>query len=259
MRPILQFDEVSLSFGKLDVLDKLSFQIWPGELVSVLGPSGCGKTSMLNIIAGFQRPTKGVAIVDGREIIGPGPDRGVVFQSYALFDWMTVEQNIAFSLRCAGKSRQEQRRVAERMMELVGLGGFAKSFPYQLSGGMRQRCGLARVLAANPKVMLMDEPFAAVDVQTRETLQEEILRIQAETRCTIVFITHSIEEAVFLGDRIFLMDRDEPKGYAEFKNELPTPRYQEENRLHEDFVQMRQTVYRRMRTTRNKKNLTETS
>lgn len=250
MRPILQFDNVSLSFGPLQVLRSLNFRIWPGEFVSVLGPSGCGKTSMLNIIAGFQKPTSGVALVDGREIVGPGPDRGVVFQSYALFDWMTVEENIAFSLRCAGKSRGEQRRVAERMMELVGLQGFSKSYPYQLSGGMRQRCGLARVLAANPKVMLMDEPFAAVDVQTRESLQEEILRIQAETQCTIVFITHSIDEAVFLGNRIFLMDREEPGGYAQFEISLPEPRYQGENRLHEDFVRMRQKVYRRMLSAR---------
>lgn len=250
MRSILQFDDVSLSFGQLHVLRSLSFRIWPGELVSVLGPSGCGKTSMLNIIAGFQQPTSGVALVDGKEIVGPGPDRGVVFQSYALFDWMTVEQNIAFSLRCAGKSRKEQRLVAERMMELVGLEGFAKAYPYQLSGGMRQRCGLARVLAANPKVMLMDEPFAAVDVQTRESLQEEILRVQAETNCTIVFITHSIDEAVFLGSRIFLMDAEEPAGYAEFEVKLPEPRYQGENRLHDDFVRTRQEIYRRMRNAR---------
>lgn len=259
MKPILQFDDVSLNFGNLHVLRSLSFRIWPGELVSVLGPSGCGKTSMLNIIAGFQQPTSGVALVDGREIVGPGPDRGVVFQSYALFDWMTVAENIAFSLRCAGKSRSEQRLVAKRMMELVGLEGFAKAYPYQLSGGMRQRCGLARVLAANPKVMLMDEPFAAVDVQTRELLQEEILRIQAETHCTIVFITHSIDEAVFLGNRIFLMDATEPSGYAEFEVRLPQPRYQGENRLHDDFVRTRQEVYRRMRSARKTNQPTETS
>jgi len=259
MKPILQFDDVSLTFGNLHVLRSLSFRIWPGELVSVLGPSGCGKTSMLNIIAGFQQPTSGVALVDGREIIDPGPDRGVVFQSYALFDWMTVAENIAFSLRCAGKPRSEQRLVAERMMELVGLEGFAKAYPYQLSGGMRQRCGLARVLAANPKVMLMDEPFAAVDVQTRESLQEEILRIQAETNCTIVFITHSIDEAVFLGDRIFLMDANEHAGYAEFAVQLPQPRYRAENRLHEDFVRIRQEVYRRMRCARKTNQTTETS
>lgn len=259
MKPILQFDDVSLNFGNLHVLRSLSFRIWPGELVSILGPSGCGKTSMLNIIAGFQQPTSGVALVDGREIVGPGPDRGVVFQSYALFDWMTVAENIAFSLRCAGKPRSEQRLVAKRMMELVGLDGFAKAYPYQLSGGMRQRCGLARVLAANPKVMLMDEPFAAVDVQTRELLQEEILRIQAETHCTIVFITHSIDEAVFLGNRIFLMDATEPSGYAEFEVHLPQPRYQGENRLHDDFVRTRQEVYRRMRSARKTHQPTETS
>lgn len=246
-KPVLQFDHVGLEYDGRAVLADLTFSIGRSEIVTVLGPSGCGKTTMLNIIAGFLQPTSGVALVNDREIAGPGPDRGVVFQSYALFDWMTVQENIAFSLRCSGKSRDEQRTVAEKMAALVGLQGFEKSYPYQLSGGMRQRCGLARVLAANPSVMLMDEPFAAVDVQTRETLQEEILRIKQETGCTIIFITHSIDEAVFLGDRVFLMRKGAFGAFDEFKVGLPEPRGAAENRLHPEFIAVREQIYRTMR------------
>lgn len=244
---ILRFDRVGLAYDGVAVLDAMSFSVRSGEIVAVLGPSGCGKTTMLNIVAGFLRPTSGIALIGGREIAGPGPDRGVVFQSYALFDWMTVGENIAFHLRCAGRPKREQRDVAERMAALVGLEGAIDRYPYQLSGGMRQRCGLARVLAANPRVMIMDEPFAAVDVQTRETLQEEILRIQAQTGCTILFVTHSIDEAVFLGDRVFLMRKGRLGEYEEFGVDLPRPRHNPENRLHPDFLAVRERVYRAMR------------
>ena len=246
-KSVLQFDQVGLDYDNKPVLKSLSFKIARGELITVLGPSGCGKTTMLNIIAGFLQPTSGVALVRDREIAGPGPDRGVVFQSYALFDWMTVWENIAFSLRCAGKSKNEQREVAYRMTKLVGLSGSENAYPYQLSGGMRQRCGLARVLAANPSVMLMDEPFAAVDVQTRESLQEEILRIKSETQCTIIFITHSIDEAVFLADRVFLMRKGQLGAFEEFSVDLPAPRGSAENRLHPQFLSMRERIYRAMR------------
>jgi NitT/TauT family transport system ATP-binding protein len=246
-REVLRFDGVGLSYDGRPVLQDLSFSVKAGETVALLGPSGCGKTTLLNIVAGFLKPSAGVALCNQREIAGPGPDRGVVFQSYALFDWMTVEDNIAFSQRCAGRSKAEQRDVARRMAALVGLAGFEKSFPYQLSGGMRQRCGLARVLAAGPSVMLMDEPFAAVDVQTRETLQEEILRIQAATGCTILFVTHSIDEAVFLGSRIFLMLKGRLGAFEEFAVNLPLPREQSDNRLHPEFLSVRERVYRAMR------------
>jgi NitT/TauT family transport system ATP-binding protein len=246
-RPILRFDRVGLEYDGRVVLQDLNFSINRGQVITILGPSGCGKTTMLNIIAGFLQASSGVALVNDREIAGPGPDRGVVFQSYALFDWMSVEDNIAFSLRCAGKDRAEQLTAAKEMAALVGLQGFEKSFPYQLSGGMRQRCGLARVLAAHPSVMLMDEPFAAVDVQTRETLQEEILRINAQTGCTIIFITHSIDEAVFLADRVFLMRRGRLGAFDEFTVELPQPRGMAENRLHPQFLATREQIYRTMR------------
>ena len=247
VKPILRFDRVGLEYDGRDVLRELSFSVNRGEVITVLGPSGCGKTTMLNIVAGFLQPSSGIALVNDREIAGPGPDRGVVFQSYALFDWMTVEDNIAFSLRCSGKNRSQQNAVAKDVAKLVGLQGFEKSYPYQLSGGMRQRCGLARVLAANPSVMLMDEQFAAVDVQTRETLQEEILRIKTETKCTIIFITHSIDEAVFLADRIFLMRKGRLGAFDEFTVNLPEPRGSSENRLHPEFLSVREQIYRAMR------------
>jgi NitT/TauT family transport system ATP-binding protein len=248
-RPILKFDRVGFSYGARGILDDVSFEVQPGEIVSLLGPSGCGKTTILNLIAGFLLPTSGVCLSAGREIAGPGPDRGVVFQSAALFDWMTVAENIAFSLRCAGKSRRDRKSAAEEMGSLVGLADRLNAYPYELSGGMRQRVGLARVLAAKPTVMLMDEPFSALDVQTRETLQEELLRIQRHTGATIVFITHSIDEAIFLGDRVFLATSLATGQFDEFAVQLPEPRDDAENRLHSEFIKLREVIYRRMRNT----------
>ena len=245
--PILKFEKVSFDYDGRSIMRDVSFSIAPGELVAVLGPSGCGKTTILNMVAGFLKPTAGVALIDGREIAGPGPDRGVVFQAAALFDWMSVANNISFSLRCAGRSKAERRQVAVEMAALVGLAGFEDAYPYQLSGGMRQRVGLARVLAAKPKVMLMDEPFSALDVQTREVLQEEVLRIRERTGCTILFVTHSIDEAVFLGDRIFLLTDLKDGAFDEFGVDLPSPRDAAENRLHPAFIGLREAIYRKMR------------
>jgi NitT/TauT family transport system ATP-binding protein len=247
IRPILKFEKVGFQYDGRAIMHDVSFAIRPGELVAVLGPSGCGKTTILNMVAGFLQPTEGVTIIDGQEITGPGPDRGVVFQAAALYDWMTVADNISFSLRCAGRPKAERRRVALEMAALVNLTGFEDAYPYQLSGGMRQRVGLARVLAAKPKVMLMDEPFSALDVQTREALQEEVLRIRDRTGCTILFVTHSIDEAVFLGDRIFLLTDLTDGAYDEFAIDLPSPRANSENRLHPAFIRLRETIYRKMR------------
>jgi NitT/TauT family transport system ATP-binding protein len=247
VRPILKFEKVGFQYDGRSIMRDVSFAIRPGELVAVLGPSGCGKTTILNMVAGFLQPTEGAAIIDGKEISGPGPDRGVVFQAAALYDWMTVADNISFSLRCAGRPKAERRRVAVEMAALVNLTGFEDAYPYQLSGGMRQRVGLARVLAAKPQVMLMDEPFSALDVQTREALQEEVLRIRDRTGCTILFVTHSIDEAVFLGDRIFLLTDLTDGAYDEFAIDLPSPRANSENRLHAAFIRLRETIYRKMR------------
>jgi ABC-type nitrate/sulfonate/bicarbonate transport system ATPase subunit len=243
---VLDFDHVSFAYDGRAIMSNVSFAVGSGEVVALLGPSGCGKTTILNIVAGFLTPTAGAALVDNREVAGPGPDRGVVFQAAALFDWMTVAENISFSLRCAGRPKSERSRVAEEMAALVGLSGFESAYPYQLSGGMRQRVGLARVLAAKPRVMLMDEPFSALDVQTREQLQEETLRIRDSTGCTILFVTHSIDEAVFVGDRIFLLTALQQGQFEQYDVKLPSPRSSSENRLNPEFIRLREMIYRRM-------------
>jgi ABC-type nitrate/sulfonate/bicarbonate transport system ATPase subunit len=244
--PLLSLDGVSFAYDGQPVLADFNLHVRQGETLALLGPSGCGKTTVMNLLAGFLTPTAGEARCAGQLIRGPGPDRGVVFQSYALFDWLSVQDNIAFSLRCAGRSRVEQREVAAQMIDLVGLKGFEQAYPYQLSGGMRQRCSLARVLAAQPRVMLMDEPFAAVDVQTREKLQQEILKIQAATGTTIVFVTHSIEEAVFLGDRVLLLSASKGVAPQAFSIDLPAPRWNPDNRVDDRFLAARNHIYRLM-------------
>lgn len=248
--PLLVAESLSYSYGALDVFDKLSFTLNAGKFVTLLGASGCGKTTLLNLIAGFLSPTAGKLTFNGRPIEGPGPDRAVVFQSGALFEWMSVRANIEFSLRCRGIAAATRRKVSEEMIDLVGLRGFENQYPYQLSGGMQQRVGVARVIAANPRIMLMDEPFAAVDVQTREMLQEELLRIHKRTGCTIVFVTHSIDEAVFLSDQIFLLSSRGSMADGirlQLEVELPGPRWEAGNRLHPEFLRVREQLYVAMR------------
>ena len=205
----LRIEAATKRFGTgsaaVQALQAINLAIGAGEFVAIVGPSGCGKSTLLNIVAGFERPTTGRAIIDERVIIGPGPDRGVVFQQGALFTWMSVIDNVAFGPRALGKSLVEARSIAERYIELVGLSGFAQHFPYQLSGGMQQRVGIARALANEPEVLLMDEPFAALDQQTRELLQEEIRAIWRRTGKTILWITHSIEEALFIATHVVVM------------------------------------------------------
>jgi len=175
------------------------------EFVCLLGPSGCGKSTLLNIVAGFLRPSSGQVLVDGRPVTGPGADRGVVFQEYVLFPWLTVAGNVEFGLQLKGMPAPERRAVVARYLELVGLAAHAEKFPVQLSGGMKQRVAIARALANNPEVILMDEPFGALDAQTREVLQDELGRIQRVEHKTVLFVTHSIREAVYLADRIVVM------------------------------------------------------
>ncbi|HEX6325289.1 MAG TPA: ABC transporter ATP-binding protein [Jiangellaceae bacterium] len=183
----------------------VSFTIEEGEFVAVLGPSGCGKTTILNIVAGFQKQTSGSVRVGGKEVTGPSPERGVVFQSFALFPWKTVLGNVVFGLRMRGVPRRDREPIAQRYLELVGLDGFERKFPHELSGGMQQRLGVARVLANEPAVMLMDEPFASVDAQTRRKLQEDLTAIFEANHPTVFFVTHDIEEAVFLADRVVVL------------------------------------------------------
>jgi ABC-type nitrate/sulfonate/bicarbonate transport system ATPase subunit len=186
-------------------LEGIDLALAPNDFQCIVGPSGCGKTTLLNILAGFDRPSSGEARLDGQLIDGPSAERGVVFQQGALFTWMTVRDNVAFGPLACGRTRREAREIAEHFLALVGLAGFASRFPYELSGGMQQRVGIARALANNPEVLLMDEPFAALDQQTRELLQEEIKRIWRRTGTTILWITHSIEEALFLATHVLIM------------------------------------------------------
>lgn len=186
-------------------LKDINLEIAKGDFVCLLGPSGCGKSTLLNAIAGFALPSSGSITADGKEITGPGPDRGMVFQEYALFPWMTVEQNIAFGLEIKGMPADERQQRVSDLLNMLGMSDFATRFPKELSGGMRQRVAIARVLALDSPIMLMDEPFGALDALTRRTLQDELLRIWSELKKTIIFVTHSIEEAIYLADRIVVM------------------------------------------------------
>ncbi len=203
-------------------LRDISLQVQQGEFVSVVGPSGCGKTTLLNLVAGFIAPTSGEIMLDGHAVRGPGPERGVVFQSFALFPWKTVLENVMFGPRMRGLPRDDCERIAREYLAMVGLADTAARYPNELSGGMQQRVGVVRALANNPDVLLMDEPFASVDAQTRMTLQEELTRIWLERRPTIVFITHDVEEAVFLANRVVVLSKG--RVLDELAIGLPRPR-----------------------------------
>lgn len=205
-------------------LSGVSFQVEDGEFCSVVGPSGCGKTTLLHIIAGFEQPTSGCVKVDGKGVGGPGWQRTVVFQDYALFSWMTVVQNIAFGLEMKRVPGPEREQRVREYVKLVGLTGFEHRYPHELSGGMRQRVCLARALAVDPDILLMDEPFAALDAQTREYMQDELVRIWQRERKTIVFVTHSIDEAVKLSDRIVVLSGRPGRVKANITVDLGRPR-----------------------------------
>ncbi|MEU7875503.1 ABC transporter ATP-binding protein [Dactylosporangium sp. NPDC049140] len=189
----------------LTALDNISLEIAAGEFLALVGPSGCGKSTLLDLIAGLTSPTSGELTIGGRTVTGPGLDRGVVFQQYALFPWRTAQANVEFGLEVKGTPRRRRAERAREMLALVGLTAFADRYPHELSGGMRQRVAIARSLAYEPEVLLMDEPYAALDAQTREALQEDLLSIWRRTGTTVLFITHSIEEAVYLGQRVAVM------------------------------------------------------
>jgi NitT/TauT family transport system ATP-binding protein len=205
-------------------LSSIDLDIGQDEFLTILGPSGCGKSTLLNIIAGFDHATGGEVRLDGKTIRDPGPDRGVVFQEYALFPWLNVVQNIEFGLRERGVPKAERRARVTKQISAVGLDGFEDRFPQELSGGMRQRVALARVLVNDPKILLMDEPFAALDAQTRTIMQTELLRVWSAERRTALFVTHNIEEAVLLGDRIVVMTARPGRIKEIVKVQLPRPR-----------------------------------
>jgi NitT/TauT family transport system ATP-binding protein len=222
----------------VNALERVDLDIADGEFVSILGPSGCGKSSLLNIIAGFEPSSSGRIEVDGKSIEGPEPNRGVVFQEYALFPWLTVTGNIGFGPASRGFRQSEIDKLVVRYTTLVGLQGFERKYPHELSGGMRQRCALARCMANDPDIMLMDEPLAALDALTRVALQDELLRIWSEAsrerKKTVVYVTHSIDEAIFLSDRIIVMTPRPGRIRGEFTVPFPRPR-QAEIRVHDDF------------------------
>lgn len=203
------FRDVTKVFGRgpaaVQALEPVTLDIMSNAFVCLLGPSGCGKSTLLNILAGFESATSGEVLMDGERVRGPDPRRGVVFQQGALFTWMTVLDNVAFGPLALGKGKQEAHAIAHRFLDMVGLSAFAARYPYELSGGMQQRVGIARALANNPEILLMDEPFAALDAQTRDLLQEQIKRIWLETRKTVLWITHSIDEALYLATDIVVM------------------------------------------------------
>ena len=208
----------------------VSLEVGQGEFVSIVGPSGCGKTTILNMIAGFIPASGGEILLDGRAVDGPGPERGVVFQSFALFPWKTVLDNVAFGPKIRGLPKAECEKIAREYLALAGLAHAAERYPNELSGGMQQRVGVVRALANNPDVLLMDEPFASVDAQTRMTLQEELTRIWQERRPTIIFITHDVGEAVFLANRVVVLS----KGRILKEIAVPLPRPRAWDRLTED-------------------------
>jgi NitT/TauT family transport system ATP-binding protein len=209
---------------RVAALEDLSLQVAGGEFVTIVGPSGCGKSTFLHLLGGFVPPTTGVMRIAGREVTGPGPDRGVMFQELALFPWRTVLGNVTWGLEVQGRPRAERLAIAEHYLALVGLLAFKDAFPAELSGGMKQRVALARVLAFDPAVLLMDEPFGALDAQTRELMQEELQRIWLETGKTVLFVTHDVEEAVYLGDRVVVFSARPGRIKAEVSVRLPRPR-----------------------------------
>jgi NitT/TauT family transport system ATP-binding protein len=208
----------------LAIVEIDEFAAREGEFITVIGPSGCGKSTFLHIMGGFIKPEAGSIRVDGRQVDGPGPDRGMMFQEFSLFPWKSVAGNIAWGLEAQGFEKSKIDEIVERQLAMIGLAEFRNHYPAELSGGMKQRAALARVLAFDPKVLLMDEPFGALDAQTREVMQEELMNLWERTRKTVVFVTHDIDEAVFLADRVVVLTARPARVREEIKIDLPRPR-----------------------------------
>ncbi|HEY0712504.1 MAG TPA: ABC transporter ATP-binding protein [Polyangia bacterium] len=214
--------------GPVKALDAVSFDVHRRELVCVIGPSGCGKSTIGRLIAGLDEPTAGQLLLDGEPIVGPCHQRGMVFQGYTLFPWRTVIQNVMFGLEVAGKTRSTAEEEARPWIEMVGLGKFANAYPHQLSGGMKQRVAIARALVNRPRILIMDEPFGALDAQTRAEMQSHLLQIWRHVDVTIVFITHDLDEATYLADRVFVMGANPGRLIEVVENRVPRPRSPEQ-------------------------------
>ena len=249
---VLAIRGVSRSFASAHgaatlALQATDLQVAENDFVTILGPSGCGKSTLLRIVAGLDHPTGGEVLLDGRRIAGPGADRGMVFQSYTLFPWLSVLENVCFGLRERGLPRAQQLEVANGFVAKVGLRGFESHFPKQLSGGMQQRTAIARALANDPKILLLDEPFGALDNQTRALMQELLLGIWEAERKTVLFVTHDIEEAIFLGSRVVVMSARPGRIKAEITIDLPHPRSYKIKTTPE-FVQLKERLVEEIRT-----------
>ncbi|WP_329174462.1 ABC transporter ATP-binding protein [Streptomyces sp. NBC_01477] len=242
----ISFRAVAKSFavkgGTFTALGRVNLDIADREFVAVVGPSGCGKSTLLNLAAGLAEPTAGEVLVDGVRVTGPGPDRGVIFQQYALFPWLTVRGNVEFGLKLASVPAAERRRRAAAAIELVGLTDFADALPKTLSGGMKQRCAIARAYAVEPRVLLMDEPFGALDALTRVQLQTQLLEMWTRERRTVLFITHDVDEAVFLAGRVVVMAAGPGRVHRVVDVDLPYPRT-ERMRLSPEFARIRNEVW----------------
>ncbi|GAB4240957.1 MAG: ABC transporter ATP-binding protein [Candidatus Methylacidiphilales bacterium] len=224
-RPVvLDVRSLGRRFASHDALKEISFQVHRREFLCVLGASGCGKSTLIRILAGLETPTSGAALLDGRPITCPGPDRGMVFQGYTLFPWLTVKRNVMFGLQMTGKSAFDAESEAREWIALVGLSKFENAYPHQLSGGMKQRVAIARALAPRPRILLMDEPFGALDAQTRAQMQAYLLEIWRNVDVTILFITHDLDEAVYLSDRILVLGTNPSRVLELIENPVPRPR-----------------------------------
>ncbi len=233
LKKVFRIDEGFGKFTSITAIEKVNLEIYEGELVTIIGPSGCGKSTLLMILAGLYEKSSGEALLDGAAINGPGLDRGVVFQEFALFPWLTVRNNICFGLKMKGIPASDHDRIVKHYLKMVRLEEFERIFPHRLSGGMKQRVGIARALAYSPELLLMDEPFGALDAQTRSSLQQMLVDIWAETKKTILFVTHSVREAVFLSDRIVVLSRRPAKIRTIIDVRIPRPR----QRLSQAFLQ----------------------
>ena len=224
--------------GDVKALDDINLEIYDGEFVCLLGPSGCGKTTLLRMIGGLDVPTEGKVEIDGKIVDGPSPKMTMVFQEYSLYPWRSIEENVGFGLEMMGMPKEQRKVEVQKRLDLVGLTEFANSYPYELSGGMRQRAAVARALASDPAVMLMDEPFGALDAQTRNKMQIQLLDIWNSTKKTILFVTHSVDEAVFLSDRILILSPRPGKVHQIYEVNIPRPR----DRTSVEFAKIRKEV-----------------
>jgi sulfonate transport system ATP-binding protein len=222
--PQIQLDSVNIVYDQLTAVSEASFAVERGTFLTIVGPSGCGKSSLLLAVAGLIRPSKGRVLVDGKAVTGPGRDRAMVFQDFALMPWRTVIENVRFGLELQRWNGEDLTQRARRYVKLVGLSAFEEYHPHQLSGGMRQRVGIARALAVDPEILLLDEPFASLDAQTREEMGNELMSIWEQNKKTALFVTHSLDEAVFLGDRVIVMGKDPGRIIETMTIDLPRPR-----------------------------------